>query len=343
MMIMKVKISDIIIPERRARSTWSEDQKQLLEGAVQEYGQLSDPLVRPLPDGKYELVDGESRIRAFEEAGITEIDVKPVDLNDKDASLVNVLMNIARGEQDAMGIALAFKDAMTHGLTEDEIAVATRHTREWVRFHVNLNIIPEVYQDALRTGQLKVGHIRQAFRLPTPAEQAACLNMAVTQGHRVKVIENYVDNVMAEYKAQEILKEYITFQDPTPRVDPQRLLHVTRCLSCQEQVPSAEISHPIICEECYALLRHVAPRVGKGMIGIKAFNEGFNLWRQFVQEQQFQLAQQATGITPAQGVIPQPAQTIETSAPQDMIVKPEGMPAEEWASLKAALRTRHST
>ncbi|TET11373.1 MAG: chromosome partitioning protein ParB, partial [Candidatus Thorarchaeota archaeon] len=57
---MKVKISDIVIPEQRARSSWSEEQKQMLEGAVKEYGQLSDPLVRPLPEGKYELVDGES-------------------------------------------------------------------------------------------------------------------------------------------------------------------------------------------------------------------------------------------------------------------------------------------
>lgn len=342
-MIMKVKISDIVIPEQRARSTWSEDQKQLLEGAVQEFGQLSDPLVRPLENGKYELIDGESRIRAFEEAGILEIDVKSVDLNDKNASLVNVLMNIARGEQDAMGIALAFKDAISHGLTEDEIAVATRHTREWVRFHVNLNILDPVYQDALRTGQIKVGHIKQAYRLPTPAEQAACLNMAVTQGHRVKVIENYVDNVMAEYKAQEILKEYITFQDPTPRVDPQRLLHVTLCLSCQEQVPSGTISHPIICEDCYALLRHAAPRVGKGTKGIQAFNEAFNLWRQFVQEQETQFMRQQTALAPTPTLPPQLAQVTESSAPQDMIVKPESMSAEEWGNLKAALKTRHST
>jgi len=340
---MKVKISDIVIPEERARSSWSEDQKQMLEGAIKEYGQLSDPLVRPLENGKYELIDGESRLKEFQAAGILEIDVKSVDLNDKDASLVNVLMNIARGEQDPMGIALAFRKAIEQGLSEDDIAVATGHTREWVRFHVNLNIIPDVYQDALRTGQIKVGHIRQAFRLPTPAEQAACLNMAVTHGHPVKVIANYVDNVMAEYKAQEILKKYITFQDPTPKVDPQRLLHVTRCLSCQEQVPSGEISHPIICEDCYTLLRHVSPRVGKGIEGIRAFNEAFNLWRQFVQEQQTQLMHQQTVFPEKTTPPPQPTQTIETSAPQDMIVRPEGMPAEEWASLKAALRTRHAT
>jgi len=252
-------------------------------------------------------------------------------------------MNIARGSQDPMGIAFAFKKAIDQGLTEDEIAVATGHTREWVRFHVNLNIIPSVYQDALRTGQIKVGHIRQAFRLPTPAEQAACLNMAVTQGHRVKVIENYVDNVMAEYKAQEILKEYITFQDPTPKIDPQRLLHVTLCLSCQEQVPSAEISHPIICEDCYALLRHIAPRVGKGIEGIRAFNESFNLWRQYVQEQQRELMPQQTVTPPMPRQYMDPGHVPETPAPQEMIVKPESMSAEEWGNLKAALRTRHST
>lgn len=340
-MIMKVNRDDIIIPEKRARSTWSEDQKQLLEGAVQEYGQLSDPLVRPLPDGKYELIDGESRIRAFEEAGITEFEVKVVDLNDKDKSLVNVLMNIARGEQDPMGIAEAFNDAIEAGLTEDEISVATRHSREWVRFHINLNIIPPVYQDALRTGQLKVGHIRQAFRLPSPEEQAACLNMVVMQGHTVKVTENYVDNVMTEYKAQEILKEYITLEDPTPRIDPQRLLHMTLCLSCQQNVSSEEISHPIICEDCYGLLRHVAPRVGKGSEGIQNFNEAFNLWRQYAQERQAEVTRQQMAAPEPANPPPTETHVVQSPEAQEMIVKPDNMPIEKWTQLKNALKTRH--
>jgi len=339
---MLVKIEEIVIPEERARSRWSPEQKAMLEGAVKEYGQLSDPLVRRLPDGSLELLDGESRLREFMAAGIEECEVKVVDLNDKDASLVNVMMNIARGSQDPMGIALAFSKAIKEGHTEEKIAQATGHSREWVRFHIDLNILPEVYQDALRTEEIKVGHVRQAFRLPTPAEQTACLNLAITHKYKVNVIENYVDNIMAEYEANRILQEYITVVDTTPRVDPQRLIHTTRCLACNEQKPSGEICHPVICEECYALLRAIVPTIGCGSEGIQRFNDMLNLYRQYVQDaQRAEAPPQPAPITPPQPS-PQVPSATEIVADDSTITKPPGMPVEEWENLKQALKIRHS-
>ncbi len=339
---MLVKIEDIIIPEERARSRWSEDQKAMLEGAVKEYGQLSDPLVRILPDGKYELIDGESRLREFMAAGKEECDVKIVELNDKDASLVNVLMNIARGEQDPMGIALAFKKAIDQGHNEEKIATATGHSQEWVRFHLNLNILPEIYQGALQTGELKTGHVRQAFRLPTHAEQAACLNLAITQKLKVNVIENYVDNIQAEYEANRILQEYISVSDPTPHIDTQKLIHTTRCLSCNEAKPSGEICHPVICEDCYTMLRHIAPVIGCGSKGIERFNDMANLYRQYMKDQEEAARQQQMApIAPIQPS-PQIPTAAEIVTDDSTITKPPDMPLEEWERLKQALRTRHT-
>lgn len=339
---MQVKIEDIIIPEERARSRWTPEQKSILEGAVKEYGQLSDPLVRQLSDGKYELIDGESRIREFRAAGKEECDVKIIALNDKDASLVNVLMNIARGEQDPMGIALAFKKAIDEGHDEEKIATATGHTREWVRFHLNLNILPEVYQEALQKGIIKVGHVKQSARLPTPAEQASALNLAIMQNLKVNVLENYVDNIMAEYEANRILQEYISVENPTPQIDTQKLIHTTRCLACNQTKPSGEICHPVICEGCYMLIRYIAPVIGCGQEGIERFNDAITLYRRFLQDQEEEVRQQQIApIAPTQPT-PQIVATTENPVSTETITKPEGMSQEEWDRLKQALQTRHS-
>jgi len=58
---MKVDVDKIDVPPERARARYTPEQQAFLRASLGKYGQLSDILVRPLPNGRYELVDGESR------------------------------------------------------------------------------------------------------------------------------------------------------------------------------------------------------------------------------------------------------------------------------------------
>jgi len=164
MSLRKVKIDDIVIPEVRARSRWTEEQVQLLRASLGKFGVLQAPLVRPLPDGKYELIDGENRIKTAKEQGLEEIDVYVVEMDDKDASIANIMLNVARGQQDPIGVAVAIKKALDAGATVEEVAKAFNRTPHWVKFMVGLLDLPEEYQKALEEGKLNVSHIREATR-----------------------------------------------------------------------------------------------------------------------------------------------------------------------------------
>lgn len=338
---MRVKISDIIIPDERARSRWTPEQKAILESTIKAYGQLSDPLVRPVDDGKYELIDGETRILEFIAQGMEECDIKPVEISAKDAAILNVTMNLARGEQDAMGIAFALQKALDEGHTHETIAAAAGRTVEWVHFHINLNILPSIYQEALQTGELKVGHVRQAFRMESAVDQAAALNLAITQRLKVNVLENYVDNIQAEYEANKILQTYISVAQPAQGVDTQRLIHTTRCLACNTTKPSGEICHPVICEDCYILLRHISPIIGCGQEGIEKFDEAINLYRMYLKDQAEAMQRQQIQPIITQPTVSQPIQATETNEPIGTMTKPPDMPQEEWDTLMQAINVRY--
>lgn len=340
---MRVKISEIVIPDERARSMWSQEQKDLLAGAISEYGQLSDPLVRKLPDGTLELVDGESRLREFIGAGIEEIEVKIVELNDKDAALVNVLMNIARGEQDPVGIALAFKKAIDQGLSIEKIAAATKHTREWVQFHLMLNELPAVYKEALEEGVLRVGHIREAWRLSTPAEIDTALSMTIQQQFPVNILSNYVDNRLAEIRASEILSDMLSIEAPPPKIDPQRLAHTTQCLAHGGMIERDKITHPPICEDCYTLLKYIVSQIGTGSEAMQRIYDSLTLYNQYKQQQRNLFARRTVETMPPPTPTPQPTQSQPVSQSTTTLVKPEGMPDAEWEQLLLALRTKYHT
>lgn len=320
---------------------WSQEQKDLLAGAISEYGQLSDPLVRRLPDGSLELVDGESRLLEFIQAGIEEIEVKIVELNDKDAALVNVLMNIARGEQDPMGIALAFKQATEKGLDEDKIAAATRHSREWVAFHLMLNDLPDVYKDALKEGALKVGHIRQAFRLPNYDEIDTALSLAIRQEFAVNVLQNYVDNRLAEYQAAKYLEEMYSVEAPPPKIDPARLAHTSQCLAHGAMVDREKITRPAICEDCWTLLRYITQQIGTGQEAMQRFYDAQVLYNQYLQRQNEVFARRTLDTVPPQTPTSQTTQPTPSTQPQEVISRPEGMSREEWERLMGALHAKY--
>jgi len=267
---MKVKVKDIIVPAERARSRYTEEQRAFLKASLEKYGQLSEILVRPLPDGTYELIDGESRLNELKEAGAVEVEVRVLHLDDRNASLVNLLMNVARGEQDPMGSSLAITKALKAGMTEAEIAKATGHTKDWVRFMKSLQKLPETYQTALKEGSLKVTHIREALRLPDDKEADAALSAALTHGWTTSTMHHYVNNRLAEYEAARIRSEREGIEIPPPPPEPARLVKYAQCLICGHMVPREEISLPTVCSGCYELAKYVSSQFGSGEKGMNS-------------------------------------------------------------------------
>jgi len=337
---MQVDIDKIIIPEERARSRWTAEQKEFLQAGMATYGQLSEVLVRPLSNGTYELIDGESRIHEMKESGASKIDVRLVELNDKDVNMVNILMNVARGEQDPMGIALVFGKAVKDGMNQDQIALATGKSRQWVQFMLMLNDLPQIYQEALARGDLKVTHIRQACRLPNAKEVDAALGAALQFGFNTSVLSNYVDNRLKEYMVAEAQRKRTGIEAPPAPPDPQKLVKYAQCLICGEMVENERLSLPRQCEACYAFSKYAVSQIGKGEEGMQNLYKALETQQSFEQSRRQFLMSEHLGTVSPPGNLNQSIQVEQKDSNPDVLVKPDHVTAEEWESIKKMIGSR---
>jgi len=309
MSLRKVKIEDIVIPEVRARSRWTEEQIELLRASLGKFGVLQAPLVRPLPDGKFELIDGENRIKTAKEQGLEEIDVYIVEMDDKDASIANIMLNVARGRQDPIGVAVAIKKALDAGASVEEVAKAFNRTPHWVKFMASLLGLPKEYQKALEEGRLTVSHIREAMRLPDPYEIDAALQTAMRLNWPATVLKNYVDNRLEQLRRHAQTVEETGVATPPPPPEPEKLVKYAQCLVCGRMVPREQIYLPATCKDCYELAQYIVQNVGTGQKAMNFLYQALTNYQAFLHYQQQFMAQKQMEYSGYPPQIPQQSMT----------------------------------
>ena len=305
MKVERIALSNIVVPDERARSRLTDEQRAILRSSMERYGTVVFPIVRPLSDGRFELIDGESRIHTAREAGINEIDALVIPLEDRDASMMNLIANVARGEQDPISAAQALKKAQNSGLPLEEIAKITNHTVQWVEFYISLLDLPGVYKQALEEGKLTVTHVRQACRLNDPREIDAALNTALSLSWPASVLERYVERRGAELRSAEGTGEGSI---PAPPPTPERATEMIRydtCAGCGRSIRKEQIRLPPLCDECMTLLTYCTNTLGEPR---QALNEIYQsvVHRRTWLEMQEKLKEMGIGQ-------PQPGQTPSSS------------------------------
>ncbi|NEP59597.1 MAG: ParB/RepB/Spo0J family partition protein [Symploca sp. SIO2G7] len=92
----KTPIENVCLPSQQPRRYFGTAKMVELTQSVKTHGILEPLLVRPLKDGKYELVAGERRLRAAKEAGLTEVPIVVRELDDKQALELALVENLQR-------------------------------------------------------------------------------------------------------------------------------------------------------------------------------------------------------------------------------------------------------
>src|SRR5271157_3141039 len=127
MKVEEIPIESIEIPADRARATFTDEQTAELRASIESNGFRAPILVRDLGQDRYELIDGEHRLQIMRDLGNFRIPAEISELDDTQASMLNILANTARGTQNPMDIAAALNKAKATGVTEHDLAAATGH------------------------------------------------------------------------------------------------------------------------------------------------------------------------------------------------------------------------
>jgi ParB family chromosome partitioning protein len=143
------------------RRRFDPDSISTLAESLAAAGMIQPILVRPLPDGRFELIAGERRWRAAREAGLETV---PALIRDEDAATrmqTALIENVAREDlnpvDEARACAALVEDL---GLTKEELARRLGRSRESISNLVRLLNLPDGVLELLSDGRLSEGHGR---------------------------------------------------------------------------------------------------------------------------------------------------------------------------------------
>ena len=156
---------------------------------VKSFGLLQPILVRPLtePAGMYEIVAGERRWRAAQQAQLHEVPVVVRSIGDQDALQLGLIENLQRSDLTAIDEAQGYRRLVDEfGQTQDEIAHTVGKSRPHVANTLRLLELPDAVRDMVRQGQLSAGQARALVGVPDPL---ALARKAVERHLTVRALE----------------------------------------------------------------------------------------------------------------------------------------------------------
>lgn len=161
-----------------------------LADSIREYGVIQPLVVRPMPDGTYQLVAGERRWRAARMAGLTEVPVVIKDLTDAQTMELALIENLQREDLNAIEEATGYHDLMEKfGLTQEQVSTRVGKSRPVITNALRLLSLPESVQEMLQNGQITAGHARSLISLEDEALICQIAKEIVNHGLSVRQIE----------------------------------------------------------------------------------------------------------------------------------------------------------
>jgi len=284
MEVKKIKVDSILVPEVRASSALTAEQKEMLEASIRQFGFVQPILVRKLDEGKYELVAGNNRLQELKNQGYEEVDAVVTDFDEKSSLVLHLAENMARGITDPVSEAAVLNKFIESGGTIEEASRLTGHTTEWVKMRLAINNLPNEFKKALKEGKIKLGHVELAAQLPSPEETAYCLQLAIMHGWTVSITEAYVKRRLMEWELKQKAGE---MKEPPKLPTAQEAAEQVRMFQCSgcERILRNEMQRmPPLCEECYSLLRYITSQLGEPK---KAMDKVYQAWLHYERYMEF--------------------------------------------------------
>lgn len=174
------------------RKHFDKEEIASLSASVKSHGILQPLVVRHTGD-RYQLIAGERRLRAAQEAGLKSVPVRVVDFNDQQAFEATLVENIQRADLNPIEKALGFKQYLERfQINHEQLAQRLGLARSSITNLVNLlDLSPEV-QDGVRLNQISEAHAKLLKGIKNKERQVALFKQIVAMGLSVKAAETLI-------------------------------------------------------------------------------------------------------------------------------------------------------
>lgn len=212
---LELPVASIRPNPRQPREVFDEDDMAELIHSVREIGVLQPIVVRRAGEDSYELIMGERRWRASQEAGRDTIPAVVRHTNDEDLLRDALLENIHRSQLNPLEEAAAYQQLLEEfSISQEELAKRIGRSRPQISNTLRLMRLPASVQRRVAAGVLSSGHARAVLSLENEEQMEKLAARIVAEGLSVRGAEEAAG--MMKREAEPVSRE--TPRLPSPRL-----------------------------------------------------------------------------------------------------------------------------
>ena len=203
--VLEVPIDAISTNPHQPRRGMDHEELKELAASIEEHG-IIQPLVlagNQAGEKEFALIAGERRLRAAQMAGLETVPAIMREVSNQDQLIVALIENLQRADLNPLETASAYqKLSQSFDLSHEEIGEHVGKSRTTVTNMLRLLDLPDIVQQALRKGQISMGHARALLSLETTKSQAAALQTVLTKELNVRQTESLVQKLQGQKDRQ---------------------------------------------------------------------------------------------------------------------------------------------
>jgi ParB family chromosome partitioning protein len=181
------------------RTDFDQEALNELAESIRVHGLIQPVTVRRLNDRSYQLISGERRFRACQLAGLTEIPAYVRLANDQQMLEMALIENIQRQDLNAIEIAISYQRLKEEcNLTDEQLSERVGKQRSTITNYLRLLKLPVDIQQAIKNGDISMGHARALVGVSDVALQLSLLRQILRDGLSVRAVEDLIARHQAE-------------------------------------------------------------------------------------------------------------------------------------------------
>jgi ParB family chromosome partitioning protein len=191
--LLSIPVASIEANPNQPRQHFDEEALAELAASIRDVGVLQPVLVRPVGDGRYQLVAGERRWRAARRAGVDMVPALVRDATEMASAEQALIENLHREDLSPLEEAAAYQQLIEEfGLTHEVVAGRVGKSRSAITNTLRLLTLPPAIQQLLAEGRLSAGHAKALLTTPDRSFQEQLARRAATEGWSVRAVEEAV-------------------------------------------------------------------------------------------------------------------------------------------------------
>ena len=169
----KIAIKDLSRNKFQPRKNFNKESLEELTNSIREQGVIQPIIVRPdkTNNGKYEIIAGERRWLASQNAGLHEIPVVILDVDDNKSLEFAIIENVQRQDLNPIEEAKSYQRLINDfNYNQEKLSKFIGKSRSYIANSLRLLGLPEEVLAMLVSGSLSAGHARTLIGLNNASE-----------------------------------------------------------------------------------------------------------------------------------------------------------------------------